>query len=583
MADAYVLSLEVDDNGTVKVQNFKKTVEDAGAGAEKAGKKAKEAGDGGFRILGLAVAKGTEGIGLNFKASHMLGNKVEELAKKSFPAWGLALGVAGGAALAVGSAVFMLIEHKKKLREELDKNIASMQGEVDQLYKNTHQSREYTKAQYEGLQVEREQLQLKLAARYEDDYEKLKKLNKEAKDGPGIFRILGEHMKASFSFSGDNSIEALRNKIQQLKNDSSLASQKLAADLEMTYQQILKYNKKPTLDTFQGYGNEQRLSQEVSYTTAVKTLWEQQGVGYQDLQKKELEIFNLTTQQKLSGMDSGAQKQDYLATREVELAGFVAKQKNDIAKKQFDFESQLQDQRLAMMQQSAAQTETINNSFSSFNQYLPGVIGAMTSTLSEQNEQQTKAFDAQTLKQKATFQAIDEKDAYVKGRMGDRNAMLDQQQRAAANRTINNYSAIASFGMDMYTALAKGGSKSAKEQFEAQKKANLGHAIVSTASGIARAFADYQYPLSLAIAALVGIAGIAQVSAINSTSYDGGGTPAAVSTASSSLSGEDTAKPQYNMGGPVTNIYVTGDVLDMDQFSRKIYPSIKKAERDGTH
>ena len=40
-----------------------------------------------------------------------------------------------------------------------------------------------------------------------------------------------------------------------------------------------------------------------------------------------------------------------------------------------------------------------------------------------------------------------------------------------------------------------------------------------------------------------------------------------------------TAQPQQPVN--ITSIHVMGDVLDMDQFSRKLLPSIKKAERDG--
>jgi hypothetical protein len=58
-----------------------------------------------------------------------------------------------------------------------------------------------------------------------------------------------------------------------------------------------------------------------------------------------------------------------------------------------------------------------------------------------------------------------------------------------------------------------------KQQFEAQKLANEKAALINGAVAVARAFADYQYPYSLVVAALAGAQVLSQVGIIENTTY----------------------------------------------------------------
>ncbi len=117
MPDAYILALEVDDNGTIKIQNFKKNVEGAGAATEKAGKQT-EAGRMGFFLLGEAIEETGRTAGISGQVMRRVGNTVEDVAARSFPRWGAALGIAGIAGTALVGVVATLIDRKQKLREE---------------------------------------------------------------------------------------------------------------------------------------------------------------------------------------------------------------------------------------------------------------------------------------------------------------------------------------------------------------------------------------------------------------------------------------------------------------------------------
>jgi hypothetical protein len=69
--------------------------------------------------------------------------------------------------------------------------------------------------------------------------------------------------------------------------------------------------------------------------------------------------------------------------------------------------------------------------------------------------------------------------------------------------------------------------------------AGIANATVNTISGVARALSDYSFPYSVAIGAAVAAAGAAQINAIRSTSFQGGGRGVAPSNA---------ATPAANVG-----------------------------------
>jgi len=83
------------------------------------------------------------------------------------------------------------------------------------------------------------------------------------------------------------------------------------------------------------------------------------------------------------------------------------------------------------------------------------------------------------------------------------------------------------------TELTQGVATSNKAMFNINKAAALANAIVSLPSHVANTMKQYPYPISIAMGALAAAASIAQISAIKSTSFEGGGTgttPSAVGT-----------------------------------------------------
>jgi hypothetical protein len=74
-----------------------------------------------------------------------------------------------------------------------------------------------------------------------------------------------------------------------------------------------------------------------------------------------------------------------------------------------------------------------------------------------------------------------------------------------------------------------------KKAFETNKKMMIAQAVMSTAAGIAGALAQTAIlgPFAIALASLIGVMGAAQIAVISGTSYQGGGSSAAVGGPSS--------------------------------------------------
>lgn len=82
-----------------------------------------------------------------------------------------------------------------------------------------------------------------------------------------------------------------------------------------------------------------------------------------------------------------------------------------------------------------------------------------------------------------------------------------------------------------------------KKMFELNKAAGIANAVVSAYQGIATTLGTYPFPLSAAMAAAQGVAAFAQVNAIRSASFSGGG------GAAPSLAGGTPATPVTPVGG----------------------------------
>jgi hypothetical protein len=70
--------------------------------------------------------------------------------------------------------------------------------------------------------------------------------------------------------------------------------------------------------------------------------------------------------------------------------------------------------------------------------------------------------------------------------------------------------------------------------FKINKVAAIANAVINTAQGVTKSLAEYPYPINIAFAALTAAAGLAQINAIKSQSFQGGGggtTPSAAGSA----------------------------------------------------
>lgn len=127
-----------------------------------------------------------------------------------------------------------------------------------------------------------------------------------------------------------------------------------------------------------------------------------------------------------------------------------------------------------------------------------------------------------------------------------------------------------------------------KKGFESQKKYLYLQAIMSTSLGVARAFADYPFPMSAIVAGLVGAAGATEVATINqqklATGFEG-----TVTQPTSIMVGEEGAedvmiKPRSKAGksgsdGAVININVAGDINGEEQFIQRLNRGLEELDR----
>lgn len=147
-------------------------------------------GHSGLMRLGMfSVGESVEAVvgqfGVMGKAGRQVGNVVEGLVG----GLGSFAGLVGPLAIAIGG-VAMIWNHfsmeAKKAREELDRSISSLSGEVDQLYKNIPVTEEYNRHMYNSLIIKREILQEDLEKKIALETEEMKKLSTETKTWYGL-------------------------------------------------------------------------------------------------------------------------------------------------------------------------------------------------------------------------------------------------------------------------------------------------------------------------------------------------------------------------------------------------------------
>jgi hypothetical protein len=176
-------------------------------------------------------------------------------------------------------------------------------------------------------------------------------------------------------------------------------------------------------------------------------------------------------------------------------------------------------------------------------------------------------------------------DAYSGYQLADEQAMAGQRIRIASN----------TFGMMAGAAKAyydQSGqqSESAFRMFQAMSIAQTMINTYEMATGAYKAMVGIPYvgpALAIAAAAAATAFGMAQVAAIASQ-RPGGGVSATGISGGGGYSYNQPTEPSYQKqetvkAGPTIQIYVYGNVVDQDKFSRELVPSILKAVSDGAH
>lgn len=159
-----------------------------------------------------------------------------------------------------------------------------------------------------------------------------------------------------------------------------------------------------------------------------------------------------------------------------------------------------------------------------------------------------------------------------------------EKERKARIKTAQNLANA--FSMISQIVSTQAGEQSRRD-FEIQKAANTGQAIMNTYTGATKALASGGV-WGVVQAALVIAFGLAQVSQIQSTSFDGGGSTGGTSAISIPEQPTDTDQveltqpeiPDTEAGAQYT-IQVFGNIVDHDQFARELITPLERAREDG--
>ena len=128
--------------------------------------------------------------------------------------------------------------------------------------------------------------------------------------------------------------------------------------------------------------------------------------------------------------------------------------------------------------------------------------------------------------------------------------------------------------------MTAGVARENKAMFEINKQAATGQAIIDGISAVMKTMSQYPFPISIAMAGLQAAANVAQISAIQSQTFGGGG-------AAPSLAGSTAAPPVSDVGfsgqGPEQNstIVLQGDFFGPDVI-RKLAKELNEAGKNGT-
>lgn len=142
---------------------------------------------------------------------------------------------------------------------------------------------------------------------------------------------------------------------------------------------------------------------------------------------------------------------------------------------------------------------------------------------------------------------------------------IEEMKRHARLRTAES-------ALDSLASMTAGVAQHNKKMFALNKLAAVGNAVMNTAQGVTKALAEYPPPLSFAMAAAQAAAGLAQVQAIKTTTFNGNGGGTTPSAAGST--------PTVN-SQPTQVIHIKGVSPDSLFTGRQVVDLFNEAVKDG--
>jgi hypothetical protein len=133
----------------------------------------------------------------------------------------------------------------------------------------------------------------------------------------------------------------------------------------------------------------------------------------------------------------------------------------------------------------------------------------------------------------------------------DAKKQLVQQGLSMASSALSAIASLQQTSMNNQIKAAEGNEKKQealrKEAFEKNKKMQIGMAIINAAQGVLSAMAS-PFPINIAMAAVAALTGIASIAQIKSTTYQGGGS-ASAAPAAAAAAASASATPSFNLFG----------------------------------
>jgi len=130
-------------------------------------------------------------------------------------------------------------------------------------------------------------------------------------------------------------------------------------------------------------------------------------------------------------------------------------------------------------------------------------------------------------------------------------AQLTQQGLSMASSALSAIASLQQSNLNNQIKAAEGNEKKQealrKEAFEKNKKMQIGMAIINAAQGVLSAMAA-PFPINIAMAAVAALTGIASIAQIKSTTYQGGGS-ASAAPAAAAAAASASATPSFNLFG----------------------------------